>query len=354
VVRALHRPVLAIGLTLLCLAAPDESRADTTGSLRLSLGLGADSNVTRDYREAGTDADGMLLAVLGLQGRYLGERLSLGASYEGGARVFTTLLGEHYLAQGAAADASVAFSQEWTVGLEARVKDRRGGDHSYSDLWGGGFLEFVPDEQLELRVYGAGHRFVYWPFMGYSFGAPEGGATVRYRFNARHSVSVFGEYGARNYAQWARPRCLEGETCPTPTARRRDASFIAGAGYAYRGPITFSATYSFWELSSNSYGEAQQRHRWVLNAGFRLPWRWMLFSQLAVQLARYPDGVFLSLDETLIEDNEATNSVSLRLVRPLWRALDFEAHYGLYLNRLPLNNRTYVRHVGWMGFTLRF
>src|SRR5690242_11286489 len=86
---------------------PQGADAAARGAFRLSLGTGADSNVTRDYLELGAEADALFLAILALQGRYLGERVSLGGNYEGGARVFATLLGQHEVVQALSADASV-------------------------------------------------------------------------------------------------------------------------------------------------------------------------------------------------------------------------------------------------------
>jgi len=346
-----------LSVLLLQLVAGAVADAQTQGAVRLTVGGGADSNASRDYLEVGAQGDAMALVLVSLQGRWWTERFSVSGTYDGGARKFFLLPSEDVLVQAASADLGFKLGGPWALGLELRAKDRRGTDRSYSDLWGSLYLSLSPDAQLDLRLYAAAHRFLYWPSFGYAYGAPELGGSARYRFNALHSLLTFAEHGARRYMQEARVRCdvtLPG-SC-TRIGQRQDSAWVAGVGYNFRGSFTFGATYSFFGQDSNSFGETQLRHRVLLTGGFRLFFKSMLFAQVSLNLTQFPDNVFLSPDLSLLEDDETTNSGSLRWVRPLSQHLDVEVRYALYqalFLRSGPNGLSYLRHVGWVGLTYR-
>ena len=79
----------------------------------------------------------------------------------------------------------------------------------------------------------------------------------------------------------------------------------------------------------------------------------LLLAQGALVLGRYPDGVFLSPDIILTEDEEAQNTLSLRLVRPVSRSVDLELSAALYGTRLPRNGLSYTRAVAGVGLSWR-
>jgi hypothetical protein len=182
-----------------------------------------------------------------------------------------------------------------------------------------------------------------------NFGNPELGFLGRYRFNRRHAMSVFGEYGARRHGVQARPP----PDVEASLGRREDVALSAGAGYTYRGPLALGLTYTFQELSSNSFGETVLRHRLSGSAGLRLPWNLTLLVQGALGLSRYPDGIFLSPEIVLVEEDEGQNSLSVKLARPVDEHLDAELSYGLYGTSLPRNDLSYMRQVVGLGLTWR-
>jgi hypothetical protein len=327
--------------------------ADVEGSLRVTGRWLVDSNAPRDFQdEQGqtpqTDV-GLSLLASG-EGRLTGEQLQLVGRYELGGRKYLKYTTEDVLIQAAALEASTALGTQLGLGVEGRAKDRRGGTRDYSDLGVDAFLEYVPDVQLALRVRAGAHRFVYRPDSRANFGNPELGFLGRYRFNRRHAMSVFGEYGARRYGAEARlPPEREGDSL----GRRKDGALSAGAGYTYRGPLALGLTYTFQELSSNSFGETVVRHRLSGSAGLRLPGKLTLLVQGALGVSRYPDGIFLSPEIILLEEDEGQNSLSLKLARPVSAHLDAELSYGLYGTSLPRNDLSYLRQVVGLGLTWR-
>ncbi|HEX8700266.1 MAG TPA: hypothetical protein VF815_15575 [Myxococcaceae bacterium] len=338
---------------LLLLLASGAHAADVEGSVRVMGRVLGDSNAPRDFSDSGSIPPEMDLA-LGLlgaaEGRITGERLQLVGRYELGGRRYVRYPTENVLVQSAAVEGSAALGTQLGVGAEGRAKDRRGGSRDYSDLGANAFLEYAPEVRLALRVRVGAHRFVYRPDARANFGGPEWGFVGRYRFNRRHSLSVFGEYGTRRHGMEAQP---PPDSEQQELGRRQDRALSAGAGYTYRGSWAAGLTYTFQEISSNSFGETVLRHRLSGSAGVRLPWNVMLLAQGALGLSRFPDGIFLSPEIILVEEDEGQNSLSLKLARPVSESVDVELSYALYNTSLPRNGLSYFRQVMGVGFTWR-
>ncbi|QSQ19998.1 hypothetical protein JY651_32585 [Pyxidicoccus parkwayensis] len=341
-------------LALSVLAAAPAPAAEWEGALKGTARVLADTNASRDFSDATTGGSGGLdqaLSLLGsAEGRATFERSQVVGRYELGLRKYLGFTDEDTLVQAGALEGSLALGSEFGVGLEGHAKDRRGGSRAYSDLGASAFVEYAPDVRLALRLRGGARRFVYRPDATANFGGPEVGVLGRYRFDRRHSLSVFGEWGSRGYGTQARTR--PGTTVPAP-GLREDGALTAGATYNYRGPVALGLTYAYQESTSNSFGETVLRHRLTGNAGVRLPWRVTLLAQGTLGFSSYPDGIFLSPEIILVEEDEGQNSLSLKLARPISEKVDAELSWGLWSTRLPRNNLTYTRQVFGLGFTWR-
>lgn len=328
--------------------------AGAEGAVRASADVSVDSNARRDFLQKGVQPDVVGSVLASLQGRASTGRAAAWGSYDVGVRKFALLPSEDSVVNSAALEGAVALSRWLRAGLEARGKDRRGGERSYSDLSGDGFVELAPDAQVEVRLRGGAHRFLYWPAFQYSYSATELGATARYRFDRRHSVTASGDMGFRAYNAEARGPPPPGGELPQVLGQRRDVTLGVGASYAFRGPFSLSVSYGYLELDSNSFGESMQRHRVAVNAGFRLPWKWTLLLLAAYQVTTYPDGIYLSPEiQPLFQDDESHNQLSVRLVRPLSEHLDLELGLAVFNNELRNNQLSYARQVGGVGLAFR-
>lgn len=351
-VRPLRRLRPTLLLVLHVVLAGGAQAADVEGHLRVTGRLLVDSNAPRDFTQGsgGPDtSDGALGLFVSADGRYTAERWQLVGRYDGGVRKYLSYTQEDALVQSAALEGSLALGSAWGVGLEGRAKDRRGESRSYSDLEASAFLEYAPDARLSLRVRAGAHRFLYRPDFSASFGAPELSFFARYRLDHRHAFTATGEYGSRRYAS----DVLSAPDTPERTGRREDGSLLAGVGYTYKGPLTLGLAYTYLETASNSYGESVRRHRLSGTVGMRLPWKLTLLAQGTLGFNLYPDGVYLSPEIILLEDDEAQNSLSLKLVRPVSERWDLELTYAVYGTRLPNNGLFYFRQVGGVGLTWR-
>ena len=353
---------------LVLLTTPLAAAAEFQGRARLWVGPAFDSNARRDFvsPELATAPDLFLFGLGQLEGTLrLGERVRLVGSYDLGARKFLLIPSEDTVVQSAQLEAQVTFGKYFAFGVDGRLRDRRGAGRDYTDLQGGALLDFFPDPSVDMRVQVNAHRFLFYgdaPRGGpdpshrfaYSFWGPDGTVNARYRFNRRHSVSVFGSYNPRTYNGIARFKPGPEGSPPPPEEERADKVFGGGLSYSYRGPFHFTFSYSYFDQDSNSYGERVQRHRLNATFGARLPWELTFLSSLTWQPSVFPEGVYLSPDLTVLEEDENVSSLTLKLMRPLNKWLDLDVRYAGYLGFLPQNNFLYVRHVFSVGLAVNF
>ncbi len=345
---------------LLALGATSSQAWDFKGDARVWLGLGVDSNPSRDFTSPGTATpyDAFGAAIVALSGVIGGERAQLYGAYEFGGRKFLSFASQDTEVQSATLDGTLFLSQSLSAGATVRARDRRGAEREYTDLAAEAYLEFTPDPSVSVRAHGGFHRFLYWNAFGSSYAAPSFGATAKYKFNKRHQVFLHGDAEPQKHnADACQLDPVDKMTCVVeePPRARQDTFFSVGLGYTYRGPFLLTVQYSYLDLSSNSYGETFRRHRFAGNAGFRLPLDFTLLASAAVQIAQYPDGVCLSsCTISLQEDDENATMGSLKLVHPLGAHFDLDLRYAVYFNRLPTNNLSYLRMVGSLGASWRW
>jgi hypothetical protein len=342
---------------LLSLVAASSPGADWEGQARAWVGPGFDSNARRDYVSPGTAtaADGSLSVLGQLVAGVRADAFTVRGAYDLGGRAFLTLPSEDTLLQDARLTARVELTPWLQVGLAGHARDRRASDRSYTDLQGGLEVAVLPDAHLTVSLSVDAHRFLYWPRFAASHAGPEVTLGARYQVDRRHAVSLSGEFSPRAYnATAAVPPTMPGGPPGSSTVTRRDTCLGAGAAYAYRGPFHLSASYAYFDQASNSYGETLRRHRLGLTAGVGLPWELTLLGQGTLQLSVFPDGVFLSPELSVAEDDENSSSASLKLVRPLGEHLEVDLRYAFYFNQLPSNHFLYLRHVVSVGVALSY
>ena len=320
--------------------------AESHGALRLTLLGGLDGNPQRSF--AGGDMSAVGTGELTAEGSLVGARWDLGARLGFGGRGYASASDENVFVQQAVLEGDYALAPWLSLGFSGRAKDVRGGDRPYADLSAGPRLSIVQGA-LDVDLSAEGRRFVYRPDAAYSFGALVLAGEARYRFSRHHLGSFSFASESRGFSAFAAPT-------PPQTGssdKRTDSVLSAGVGYRYRGPFTLAAGYTLEDDSSNSYGESALRHRINAQLGLRLPFGTMGFLAASLQLSHYPDGVYLSPDILLVEDSEALDSASVRLVRPLGAHVDLELRYGLYATSLPSNGLSYLRQLASLGVTLR-
>lgn len=348
------RVTARLASVLVCLVASLATAAEWRGAARLWAGPGFDTNAARDYAlpGEGTRGDAFLFGLGQAQGRLaFAERFTLLGDYEVAGRKFVTMPSEDTVLQNARLELNVGLLPVVGVGVQGRVRDRHGAGRGYTDLQGGAVLDLSPHRQVDLRFGFGAHRFLYWPRFPYSFHGPEGSLNVTYRFNRAHRMTAYGSFMARTFNDSARAAPGD-DTVGRPI--REDSYFNVGVSWAYRGPFQLSAGYGYFDDTSNAWGETVRRHRLTVTGGVRLPWKLTLMSSLVGQLSSYPQGVYLSPELMVVEDDESGSSLTVKLVRPVSRHVEVDVRYAGYLNFLPQNAFIYLRHVVSVGVAVAY
>jgi len=342
------------GPLLALLLATTAGAVEVQGQARLWAGPGLDSNARRDFVSPGvpTVPDGFLFGLGQLDGVLRGEKGGVTGSYDVSARKFLFLGTEDTVIQSAQLEGTLFAGRVLSLGLLARGRDRRGANRDYSDLEADAVVEYVPDPKLSVRLRGGAHRFLYWKRFTYSFFGPDATLTTSYRFDRRWSLTAFGNLNLRTYNDVTKPDPLDPK--PPPTATRKDNLVAAGVSATYRGRFQASLGYSFSDQASNSYGESQNHHRLSGTLGLRTPFKATLLVSGTLVFSQYPDGVYLSPDLQVLEDNENASSLTVKLVRPLTKHVELDARYAFYYAILPQRSWQFVRHVGSLGLSVTF
>lgn len=327
------------------------------GTLTLTGAVGFDSNPSRTVGAA-VPPDGFLGVSVSEKGRQsLGESTGLQARYDLGVRKYFSQEAEDLLVQ----QGEVGLSQRvgpLLLGAEASGKLRlsRAGNRDYSDAGLEVSADWTAARWLSVRLAGAARGFLYLPEADYDSLGPRGVLSVRVQPARRHVVTAAAFAGM----PWYRAQARYDSTGVLSPDTRRDRHLGAQISYSFRGPVALQGGYTYLRVDSNSHGEGSERHRVWAAASAKLPWRLFVGGQFAWQYLRYPDGVFLSEDLLLLDD-ESQSSGGVKLAFAATASLDVELRWSAFWIDLPpardsaeASSTTWWRHTGTIGATARF
>ena len=352
--RALAASALAVALV-----AGGAARAQVQGSLTASVGPGFDSNPSRTVG-GGDSPDGFLGLTASAKARLgLGESSQVQGRYDLGLRKFFHDGGQDLAVQQLQLDASTQLGRA-LLGVDATGKWRASwsGERDYKDLGAELFLDWAFNRQVSARLSAGARGFLY-VLSDFDFVGPQAAASVRWQPYRRHVASL-ALFGALPYYRGdARTQQTDssGNYLYSPEQRRRDRQVGGSLSYAYRGPVAAQLGYAYLRVDSNSYGEQSERHRLWAAGSVKLPWRLYASAQIAWQFIRYPDGVFLSEDLLLLDD-ESQSSAGLKLAFAATDSIDVELRYAAFWIALPAakgedQGTTWWRHTAFLGVTFR-
>jgi hypothetical protein len=134
-----------------------------------------------------------------------------------------------------------------------------------------------------------------------------------------------------------------------PQVRRLDEPVRLSLRFTSRRRIYLNAGYDLMRNFSSSRGESWTRHRIVGMAGFRLPMAITATLRGTLQLTQYDDGVSVSQQLFLQEDDESRNSVQMALSRPWIGGLHLDGRLAWYGNELAKGGARFSRTTATMG-----
>lgn len=171
-------------------------------------------------------------------------------------------------------------------------------------------------------------------------GGLDGGLT--WRFGERESLDL--ALGALELAYpFARAQPEDDDV------RRLDLPLHGSLVFTSARRIFVSGGYVVVRNLSNAFAESYTRYRLFGIVGFRLPAEVTVSTRGAVQLTQYDEGVSLSRQYFLQEDDESQNSLSLLVTRPFLGGLVLEAQLAWYGNELARGGVKFSRTTAAVG-----
>lgn len=131
--------------------------------------------------------------------------------------------------------------------------------------------------------------------------------------------------------------------------RRLDLPLHASLVFTSARRVFVSGGYVVVRNVSNAFAESYTRHRLFGILGFRLPLDVTVSTRGALQLTQYDEGVSLSRQFFLQEDDESQNSLSLLVTRPFLGGLHLEAQLAWYGNELARGGVKFSRTTAALG-----
>ncbi|MGC4122862.1 MAG: hypothetical protein QM765_51505 [Myxococcales bacterium] len=350
--------------------------APLQGSLTASFGPGLDTNPSKTLTSDASVLDGFLgLSATGRVKVGFGEGQQVSGRYDLGLRKFFLSEGEDLAVQQVALDWAVNLGRVM-LGAEASGKwwVSRAGTRDYADLGADLFVDIALVKALNLRLAGGARGFLYPPAYAnepveisdtsvdankaYDWAGPQGSAMLRWQPARRHTLALalFGVLPYYNgFSRYEGSSEFANGRDGYPVVKRRDAQFGGQLSYSFRGPVAVQAGYSYVRINSTSYGEASERHRAFAAVSAKLPWRLYAGLLAAYQFSSYPDGIFLSRNIELLDD-DSFSSVGAKVGLAITDEVDLELRYATYWTELPPSSSlptTWWRHTAFLGVTLR-
>ncbi len=284
----------------------------------------------------------------------LGEQQALWGRLELGAKKFLAVVDEDALAERLELEYSARLGGlSLGAAAFAKLRESRGRARDDRDFDAGAYAEQALGRGLSLRLSAGVRRYLYVPDSGYDALGPRAEIAGRWSPSRGHLFVASASASLPEYGAQARLS----QTAPSGE-RRRDRVLGGQVGYAYRGPVALQASYSIYEDQSNSFGESNLRQRFFAAASGRLPLTMVGSIQAAWEFIRYPDGIFLSQD-LLLQDDESQSFVAAKLALPLSDHADLELRWALYWITLPARDAqspslSYWRQTGGIGVSARW
>lgn len=122
----------------------------------------------------------------------------------------------------------------------------------------------------------------------------------------------------------------------------------------YESDIILSITYNPEVNSSNSAGESVFRQRFQLSMTTILFYKIYLNMLLSIMISSFKDGILISDELLLLNDNENRNYIILKLAREIYKNTLFELKYSYYHSEFSNYTTQFSRNVLSTGFCLKF
>ncbi len=362
------RPLLTAALAILTQPAVDSKphAIRTDGRVRATLGAEWDTNAKRALSDtANLTQDGLSRLVLDLAGSVeIGGAHWLDLGYVLGAKRFFTESSEDLWVHDLRGTTTHRLTTGMTASLFSSFRSNRikSGLRDYDLFHIGAEWRYQPIKTLRFMLHGGFQNFSFAPEQRFAYRGPEFGGTISFnptpklqlqggleviRRDYRGNALVVGTRIVENTEEAVLTFCddpLEGLTC-TPI-ERDDQELRYKLGIVYQGGFIVGADYLLMVQRSTSNLEDIDRHR---ASAFISLWLPLKLSLSLLGQIQFSQGVSVTQNRLLQEDDEAQNSVELQLARHVTTHLRLELRYAFFRNQFNSNNVHFARHTVYVG-----
>lgn len=289
-----------------------------------------DDNALRNVQENAV-GDGLMRYFLGLNGIWaLDANESLNMSVKQGGKFFATQRDANTLLTQVSVGYAVRPVEQFTLRLNARMKDRteRASLQDYNRGSLGAEMTWRL-KALELGVQGGWRYFAFKPDASTGSHGPDWGARARVG-GRRWSLSAGYQGVQRRFDVLSFAK--QEDTLVRGQSLRQDVLHVASLQGGFRGAVVLNVGGSYTVNRSNSYGQNFEQIRGDVT--LTAPLFWSLYGSLRAELLQttFDDPIFVDSVFQIDEDNR--NTVVAALAWPFAEHWDVALRYSLYTQAL--------------------
>jgi hypothetical protein len=344
-------------------SAPAQARTDWR--LKVTAGPEYDSNALRNpsgnQRDfpVTPDFDLRMLAIGGVSHVSPDKEHYARGEYVVGGKLFLREADEDALINQLDASYQYRMDEYMLPGAELSFKDLTlyGSDRSYTMFTADAFSDFPLWKGGTVRAKGGWRAFFYRPDDNYSNMGAIAGVSVRQRATSRLGFSLSYEYQDRDYngrIYRLVPDIAGAMKIIRTQSLREDGTHILSAGFDYHRGVLVSGGYTLLYNESDSVGETIFRHRAMLLLSAKPFWEIFVHAIGTLQFTTFVDGLFVSQQLFLEEDDENQNSLVIKISREIGHRVSAEMKYGLYVSEFSSEGLYFIRQVYFAGLSWKY
>lgn len=216
----------------------------------------------------------------------------------------------------------------------------------------------IKNDLLLFKLTSGYEKFIFDFKMDYSYNAPFLGFLTHIGLDEVISIDLnyIFKYELFNSLAYKRSGNLDSDSLLTvrTTDKRKDINHNVMLRMNYEDDILISIAYNPEINNSNSAGESVFRQRFQLSIASQILYDIYLNILLSFMISSFKDGILISDQILLVNDNENRNYIIIKLSREILRKLMFEIRYSYYYSEFSNYITRFSRYILAAGICLKF
>lgn len=216
----------------------------------------------------------------------------------------------------------------------------------------------IKNNLLLFKLASGYERFIFDFNMDYSYHAPFLGLLTHIGLDEAISIDLnyIFKYELFNSLAYKRSGNLDSDSllAERTTDKRKDINHSVMLRMNYDDDILISIAYSPEINNSNSAGESVFRQRFQISIASQILYDIYLNILLSFMISSFKDGILISDQLLLVNDNENRNYIIIKLSREILRNLMLEMRYSYYYSEFSNYITRFSRYTLAFGICLKF